>query len=85
MALVNKSCILEDCLISKIVSMQVERGMLDGYCSFVRKSNLQRESQIKIMLVVGRTSGSPGGLAVLARKSQLLCYSKFKKLNNSED
>ena len=62
MALVNKSCILEDCLISKIVGMQVERGMLDGYCSFVRKFNLQGESQIKIMLIVGRTSGSPGGL-----------------------
>ena len=49
-------------MISKIVSMQVERGMLDGYCSFVRKFNLQGESQIKIMLIVGRTLGSPGGL-----------------------
>ena len=28
-------------MISKIVGMQVERGMLDGYCRFVKKFNLE--------------------------------------------
>ena len=49
-------------MISKIVSMQVERGMLDGYCSFVKKFYLQGLPQNKIMLIVERTSGSLGGL-----------------------